>query len=115
MGLDARIYFRAKASLKELNHELWKIFREGVELSKIKAPTEVIPEGATHQVEVVTRYWSPSYQRGNFPLIASILIELVSNPIVKAVWYGNDFISPSRITEKDLLYLIEQYIYRNRL
>lgn len=44
--------------------------------------------GVNH-IEFATRYWSPSYQRGPWPLYEMMLTYLLNHPKVESVEYGS--------------------------
>ena len=51
-------------------------------------------EGATHELNSMTRYYGQHYERGPWPYIGAYLLQLVSMPGIARVWYGSDDDSP---------------------
>lgn len=94
MGCDAEIYFRAKEGAK--------VF---VDLPKDRlTPTKIVrigdkddfgyeiegPLGATHVVQNDYCFYGPGYERGPWPSICAILMQLLMSSDVEVVWYDGD-------------------------
>jgi len=85
MGIDATILFRSDAVPDIALDREWSICKysgwAGVEF-----------DGAcpTHEVDSLTRYYAPGYERGEWPSIAAVLMQLHEAPEVEVVWYGGD-------------------------
>lgn len=85
MGVDATIYCRIKAG--EVHLPFCDLQAIGYELDEDCS----WPNGATHEVNMdCERLYCKGYERGNWPRIARVLLELVGHPSVEAVWYGGD-------------------------
>jgi hypothetical protein len=80
MGVDARIYFEDLDNGKEPPY-----------LSQRVAPAEFGPEGATHEVVMGgPRLYDIGYERGHWPELCGVLMELHASERVGRVWYDGD-------------------------
>lgn len=61
------------------------------------------PEGATHYVETMHRYFAPDYQRGDWPEICGCLLGLLHDTGVEKVWYGGDSIDGFEVVDLDFI------------
>lgn len=50
---------------------------------------DIQPE-ATHRLDTGCRHYGIGYERGPWPKLAAVLMELMSTPTVEKVWYGGD-------------------------
>ncbi|MBO6550991.1 MAG: hypothetical protein JJ964_15425 [Rhizobiales bacterium] len=83
MGIDVEIYFKATEPLTE------KEMRE-LSLEDEKCIEGEFPNGATHNISSLHRYYGPGYQRGNWPLICGCLMRLFACEKIEAIWYFGD-------------------------
>ncbi len=85
MGIDAYIFFKLRGGA-----EVPKIcLPQGVDI--VAADMDISCEfGATHEVDIAYRYWSPDCPRGPWPALAMILMALLTDTDVEKVWYLND-------------------------
>lgn len=84
MGADAHITISCKAHSDEVqcSRELiWQVNK------------------STHNFTVTTyeRYYSEDYPRGHWPSLAKVLLELLKDKSVEAIYYGSDEMSPNSI------------------
>lgn len=84
MGIDARIIIRGTPQ-QELEH----IGLLGKLVPADEYAQELAP-GATFEVDMGARYYGPGYERGPWPKISAVLMELMATPGVTGVWYGGD-------------------------
>lgn len=84
MGIDACIYVKTKDG-----HEPDLCDCLPNEFSFLKAG-KYSPGGATHKINHNFRYYGPGYERGPWPLLASVLMSLYAGENVEAVWYFGD-------------------------
>lgn len=68
----------------------------------------MIPD-ATHEINTGHRYYGTHYERGPWPILAGILMELIQNPDIEKVWYGGDEFAEEMTREK-LLALTLHYM-----
>lgn len=85
MGVDVKIYAKAKQPELTLECELPR----GYELKPVDADA-FAPEGSTHEVDTLARYYGPGYERGPWAEICAALMLLHACPEVERVWYGGD-------------------------
>lgn len=84
MGLDACIYVKTRDRAEpKLRHKL----PDG---ATIVGADEWAPEGSTHEVVQLWRYYGPGCERGPWPLIAAVLLALMASENVETVWYFGD-------------------------
>ena len=84
MGVDVRIYFKTKSGD---DPELYWGLSDSASITRA---TEYGVEGSTHEVDTPWRYYGPGYERGPWPKIASVLINLLANKDIETVWYFGD-------------------------
>lgn len=87
MGVDTQIYCRIRSGMDTPNAP------SGASLVPISKPWDedaLWPEGATHEVRTMDRFYAEGYERGCWPHIAAVLMELISHLSVETVWYGGD-------------------------
>jgi hypothetical protein len=84
MGIDCRIVVKS-SSLPEVR------FPAGFELryDLTDHDLERCP-GATHDVYTLSRYFGRYYERGHWPSIHYVIIQLMTHPDVEKVWYFGD-------------------------
>jgi hypothetical protein len=73
---------------------------------------------ATHVYdEMCGRYWSPRYNRGCWPYIVRVLLDLMTDERVEKVWYGpDDGDEPfTLMTPKALLGLTKEWLDQNMI
>lgn len=89
MGQDAMIYVRTKSGNPP----------EGLAMfhSCFSRQDHMVAE-ATHEVDVPYRFYGVGYERGPWPLIAGVLLDLLANPDVEKIWYCSD--SGNNATER---------------
>lgn len=106
MGIDAKILFKVK------NGKHFDNFLIPFNYSEICAEDYSEKEnslGATHFVDFYERFYGPGYERGPWPTICGILMELFASGSVEKVWYGgDDFID--EITPSDILDFSKHYM-----
>lgn len=67
--------------------------------------------GATHELSNPWRLYGEHYERGPWPQIAAVLMELLADPNIETVWYGGDsYPSYSQFTKDDLFQTTEYYL-----
>lgn len=93
MGIDLNIALKVKEGVdfslaSGVNHSI-----ETVAERLRDNPREGIPEGATHMLRSIDRYWDPDYRRGSWPDIMQQLVLLLADPDVEKVWYYGDNVS----------------------
>lgn len=87
MGIDAVICAKLKRKTNVAEYDDIPFLITPIEKSEKK----YYPKGATHYAdEFLGRYYSPSYERGSWPRICGVLMELYSHPYVEKVWYFGD-------------------------
>jgi hypothetical protein len=84
MGIDARIYAR----LRDATGEFEFLLPNGYTLQP--ADPECAPDGATHEIDTLARYYGEGYERGPWPELCAVLMLLHARPDVENVWYGGD-------------------------
>lgn len=94
MGFDAKIYFRSKTAELHLEDTLIPEFTispiDDKTLYKATYNGESLAE-ATHKVCCgCLRYYGKGYERGPWPSLAAVLMELLASEDVEKVWYGID-------------------------
>lgn len=104
MGLDAHIWFRATTE-----PELFDL-RATQRVCAADPGLERTPRGATHELDLGGRYWSPDSRRGDWPDLCAILMALIADKDVEAVWYGHDCnwhteVTPALILEYSAAYM----------
>lgn len=100
MGRDAFIY------VELLGDEL-----PGQQISADPLPPGA-PEtelGATHEINLPTRYYGPDYERGDWPMIAAALLFLHASDQVRRIWYGSE-VGVNQITPEEVLELSRHYM-----
>lgn len=108
MGIDAAIYISVA---DEYGQELDDL-ADGVFTRRVTDPDDAAdaPRGATHEVIVPWRYYDDGYERGPWPLLAGVLMALLANPHIHAVWYGGDHVTPGRFSRDRLVELTDHYL-----
>lgn len=107
MGVDACIYFKTRDGEEPA---LCNSLPLGCEIRKAG---EWAYDGATHEVDQCWRYYGPGYERGPWPSIAAVLMELHASPDVETVWYFGDCndsdepFTPQRVQEFNAHYMAE--------
>tara|TARA_R110002126_G_scaffold13516_4_gene58519 strand:+ start:445 stop:807 length:363 start_codon:yes stop_codon:yes gene_type:complete len=106
MGIDAIGYFQARNSYNSYSLMLRNSFKveplnDNLNIKEIAK--ERGAKDATHRINFdICRYYSVQYPRGPFPMISSVLLELVNHPDVEKLWYGgDDFVK--QIAPEDIL------------
>lgn len=112
MGLDAVILFRADPDFRV--DQIDSYLPTGFEIRAV--PDYIASEypEATHEVDQGFRYYSPGYERGPWPLIASVLMSLLATPGVRQVWYGSDCNRADPITPDRVVEITEYYMLNGR-
>lgn len=98
MGVDIDIYVKAKddrlqvADLMEYAERLDEGFvkedwYDCVFLTDEENPG---PNGATHCMSLLSRYYGVDYTRGNWPEISSVLGDMLNDEKIETVWYVAD-------------------------
>ena len=82
MGVDTRIFIKTNGKWPEdVSLQSWVTIE----------PVEGYhPEGATHEVHTCERFYGPCYERGDWPIIAATLMDLMASKAVETVWYMGD-------------------------
>lgn len=81
MGIDASIFIRLKPEGElSLRCECWATVPDA----------DCMPDGATHKITNLHRYFDKGYPRGHWPSLSALFLELLSNPDVETVWYSGD-------------------------
>lgn len=91
MGIDIELFFKTE------NKEYWddrKTYLGKVAIND----NEDLPE-ATHHISSITRLYDFNYERGPWPQIASVIMELLADPTVEKIWYGGDSFGASNLQE----------------
>jgi len=105
MGIDACIYCKTNDGKEP---KLCDSLPNGATMI---ASGEWGPEGATHEVCVPWRYYSPGYERGPWPNTAAVLMALHACKNVEIVWYFGDCsdvdapFTPERVQEYNAHYM----------
>lgn len=107
MGRDAVIYF---VSEKENPEFPWGSLI-GATYKKIEPPYDATE--ATHRIELTgnDRYYGKDYERGVWPTIAGILMDLFASKDIQKVFYGSDGedyvqeITPKYVAAMSLYYM----------
>lgn len=84
MGVDAMLFFKVKTGAAEPDFS----FPGGYEAKPVAS--SYVPDGATHEVDTYSRYYGKGYERGHWPAICAVLLELHAHEDVERVWYGGD-------------------------
>lgn len=84
MGVDACIYFKTRTG--QMPDHLYSLPNGAT----VVDANEFAVAGSTHEIYQCWRYYGPGYERGPWPFIAAILIELMANEDVETVWYFGD-------------------------
>ncbi len=106
MGADVEIFFKAKHMPPLFE---WG-FLDATTISR--RPRHIMPKDATHSVDLFgnDRYYIEGYERGVWPRIAGVLMELFASEDVETVWYGSDEEGVEEITRGDVLRLTDHYM-----
>lgn len=80
MGVDAEIWFECHGAPPQLP--------DGFAACEVDRGLYDTP--ATHRVNTVERFYSPSYARGDWPALCGCLMTLIADQDVKRVWYFGD-------------------------
>ncbi len=84
MGIDACIYVKTDDGLPpELTGQL-------PPACQVKPAQDYGPDGATHEIEQIWRYYGDGYERGPWPEIVAVLLRLFASRNVVSVWYYGD-------------------------
>lgn len=107
MGVDVEIYFKLKPS-----SESW-LTERGI-WSDCSVIEGSYPNGATHFLMTLARYYGSGYYRGDWPNICRYLMHLITDENIESVWYLSDLMefdeSTEPITSKEILELSEIYM-----
>ncbi len=89
MGIDAVIEFLTKDGE---DPNLMDYLPNGFDIVKVgdSEYSSYTSGQASHSINTYSRYYSPSYARGNWPAICSTLMSLFAADNVLKVWYGGD-------------------------
>lgn len=84
MGIDAYIALKATGPI-DLQ---WSLPRE----YEIRPASDYLRSrlDVTHEIESYSRYYSPDYERGNWPELCACLMLLYACPNIERVYYGGD-------------------------
>ena len=106
MGIDACIYVKTRdGEAPELCNKL----SDGCSIKSTNAAWA--PEGATHEVDQMWRYYGEGYERGPWPDIAATLMALIAGSNVESVWYyGDVHETDDPITPEQVLTLCAHYM-----
>ena len=105
MGIDCDIIIRADVNPAGI------VWPPGFRLEPADERDKEQCEGATHYVFSLMRYFGPYYERGWWPTICYVLLQLMTHPDVKKVWYAGDVhehkpeVTPELIDELTNLWL----------
>lgn len=106
MGIDAEIYFKVKEGENY----------DGVSSSHfsiLQTESEFKPLGATHVVSSMCRVYDFGYERGNWPLLALMLMQLLASPQIETVWYGGENVDSEYLeilTNERFLNIMKHYL-----
>jgi hypothetical protein len=107
MGIDACIYFEVHDKSAELNVNRFLARYPEAEIRKIIDHGGLAePEGSTHEVVNPWRFYDIGYERGPWPVMCAVLMDLLKDRRIKTVWYGGDS-SSDGAHKIDALYLIQ--------
>ena len=106
MGLDTEILFRCKNAEPALEDPLLNGFKI-VPIGRYMAEECL---GATHEIDTGSRYYGPGYERGPWPKIAAVLMELLACEDVEKVWYGSDASTPQEIDADGVCEISRHYM-----
>lgn len=104
MGIDCSIYFKSHSGELPLADDL----PNGCEVK----PAEFGEcEDATHKIDQNWAYYSPTYERGPWPAISSVLMTLLATDGIEAVWYfGDGSDADTKITESVVIEYCAHYM-----
>lgn len=91
MGIDIEVYFKAEKGSS------WDNVK--TRLGKTKANDDEDFTEPTHNISSLVRLYDFGYERGHWPEIAEVLMELLADPNISKVWYGGDGGYPEDIKE----------------
>lgn len=105
MGIDTCIYVKTRDGQAPC---LYDGLLDG---AKVVSPSGFYPDGATHEISQLWRYYGVGYERGPWPVIAATLLTLHACHNVETVWYfgdcseGDEPFTPERIHELNTHYM----------
>lgn len=108
MGIDVMIFFKSEKDTPVFEWDL-----PGATFKKLTSDDYTSAPGATHRVHLEgnDRFYGKHYERGVWPVIAGVLMELFASPDITAVYYGGDSydeileIKPEDVCETSLHYM----------
>lgn len=109
MGIDAVIYFKVREGETLESIAEWRMPQH----CRVIPASDWAIEGATHEVDVPYRYYGEGYERGPWPLICSVLLEVMAAPEVEIVWYSGDSgseMTDQPFTKSRLMEIVEHYL-----
>ena len=89
MGINANIFIKATIFPPRLHHLTPTNFFEFIPREDSEF-SELWHDEATHEVETPWRYYGPGYERGHWPTICALLLDLLASPDIETVWYDGD-------------------------
>lgn len=98
MGVDVDIYVKAKdsrlqvADLLEYAERLDEGFvrEDWYDCVFLTDEVDPGPKGATHCMSLISRYYGVGYERGDWPGISSVLMDMLNDEMINTVWYVAD-------------------------
>lgn len=120
MGVDIDIYVKAKddrlqvADLMEYAERLdeWLVSEDWYDCVSLTNEENPGPNGATHCMSLLSRYYGVGYERGDWPEISSVLGDMLNDKKIEMVWYVADseseelatLVTMSAVRATDLFY-----------
>lgn len=111
MGLDTVIAFKLRAGASE---DVLRAFMLPPDFSIIPKPGYFDISEATHEVSNPWRYYGVGYERGPWPYIACVLMQLMQCPEIEKVYYGDDCSGPEEIQPALVAMLNMHYMMHGR-
>lgn len=86
MGVDAMMYVKTRDGL--IPDDVYQVDFSPV--GKTDYDYGLCPAGADFRVECEGRMYRPGYERGHWPTLSALLLELLACRTIESVWYFGD-------------------------
>lgn len=106
MGVDVELYFEKTGDI-----HFEPALPDGWDICDIRDYKQESHQGATHELDTLSRFYSVGYERGYWPTICEVLMLLFASPGVGKVWYGGGCSeSIPEVTPEDVLALSRHFM-----